>query len=334
MQRPVKILIIRFSSFGDIVQAMSTLGPLRQRFPQAEIHWLCRNDMQSFLRASEYKVHVWPFQREEGLLGLIKLALKLRQEKFTHLYDAHSNIRSKIVSTLLRFASSVNFVRRPKERFKRILLFWFRVNKFPRPFKGMLSYQKPLTRWEVDPLEFSFQKWSYPNQVIDKLERFDLSAKITLAPSAAWEMKRWPLEHWKNLIRLLPQQQFVVLGGPEDNFCHELEDVAPDRVVNLAGQLNLLESCYVIDQTRLTVSADTGLLHVADLLGKKGIALIGPTAFGYPNSSLIKTLELSLPCRPCTKDGRGRCVQDKYKRCLVDIEPSSVAQETANLLSS
>lgn len=334
MQRPRKILIIRFSSFGDIVQGMSTLDPLKQRFPQAEIHWLCRNDMQSFLRASEHKVHVWPFQREEGVVGLIKTSLKLRKERFTHIYDAHSNLRSRIVTLILRLGLSVNFVRRPKERWKRFLLFWFRINKFPKPFRGMLSYQKPLTKWEVDPLEFSFQKWIYPSQTVDKFENFNLSHKITLAPSAAWEMKRWPVEHWIELIKLLPEQEFVVLGGPGDNFCQKLEDASPGRVENLAGRLGLLESCYIVNHTALTISADTGLLHVADLLGKKGIALLGPTAFGHTTSRLIKTLEVSLPCRPCTKDGRGRCVQDTYKKCLVDIAPKAVAQATLKLLSS
>jgi heptosyltransferase-2 len=334
MQRPVKILVIRFSSFGDIVQTMSVLGPLRQRFSQAEVHWLCRSDMQSFLRSSEYKIHVWPFERKSGLLGLVKLALKLRKQKITHVYDAHSNFRSRVVSFILRMGRHVEFSRRSKDRWKRFLLFWFRFNKFPKPFRGMLSYQKPLTKWGVDPLEYSFHEWSFPDHVKDKLEKLGLTNKIALAPSAAWEMKRWPLEHWKELILALDSQEFVILGGPGDHFCKKLEEIAPDRVKNLAGQLSLLESCYVVDQVALTVSADTGLLHVADLLGRKGVALIGPTAFGYTSSKLIKILEVSLPCRPCTKDGSGRCVQDVYKKCLVDIKPMLVKSEVMKLLSS
>lgn len=334
MQQPVKILLIRFSSFGDIVQGMSVLGPLRQRFPQAEIHWLCRKDMQDFLGASEYQVKVWAFNRDDGLVGLIKLALELRKFHFTHVYDAHSNLRSRIVSVILRFARPLNFIRRSKERWKRFLLFWFRINKFPKPFKGMLSYQKPLTKWGVDPLEFNYQKWNFPESVTQTINELKITQKIVLAPSAAWEMKRWPISHWKELIYKLPQFEFVVLGGPKDDFCRELEAVDSTRVKNLAGQLSLIESCCVINQAQLTISGDTGILHVADLLGKKGIALIGPTAFGFPSSSFIKTLEVSLPCRPCTKDGRGRCIQPVFKKCLVDITSSEVTQCASNLLSS
>ena len=70
--------------------------------------------------------------------------------------------------------------------------------------------------------------------------------------------------------------------------------------------LNNLESCYVVSKGEALISADTGLLHVADHLGKKAIALLGPTAFGDPSGEWVTSLKSDLPCQPCSKDGRGK----------------------------
>jgi heptosyltransferase-2 len=153
--------------------------------------------------------------------------------------------------------------------------------------------------------------WNFNTSAVEKITPILKDKKlIALVPSAAWEMKRWPLPLWKKLIELMPEHHFVVLGGKEDHFCEELKLVAPLRVENLAGKLTLVESCALIEGSGLVISADTGLLHVADVLGVKALSLMGPTAFGFTTGKQIVTLEVDLPCRPCTKDGRGNCSQN------------------------
>ena len=146
-------------------------------------------------------------------------------------------------------------------------------------------------------------------------------------------MKRWPIPHWEKLIAIMPNQQFIILGGKDDLFCEDLKMIAPDRVQNLAGKLSLVESCALIKNSKLVISADTGLLHVADVLGVKALSLMGPTAFGFTTGTQIKTLEVALPCRPCTKDGRGTCSQEVYQKCMVDITPEWVAKEAQLMLA-
>lgn len=331
-----KVLIIRFSSFGDIVQCSSVVDQISRRYPAAKIDWVTRSEFAGLVSLNAGIDYVWSFQKNLGLSGLFGLALKLRRENYDYVYDAHNNLRSKVLSLFLRtnFSHFPDWLTRPKDRFKRILLFTFRINKFPWPFKGIDSYLTPLKKWGVDkPLTNELVHWKFP--AIESPEKQELIVEaenaVVLVPSAAWEMKRWPLDHWKKLIGLMPEQKFIVLGGKEDTFCEELKAIAPDHVLNLAGKLSLIESCTLIKHCRLVVSADTGLLHVADVLGKKGIALIGPTAFGFTSSPAITTMEVSLPCRPCTKDGRGTCSQDVYQKCLVDITPASVAKSIRQL---
>jgi ADP-heptose:LPS heptosyltransferase len=155
---------------------------------------------------------------------------------------------------------------------------------------------------------------------------------VALAPSAAHPLKRWPLGHWKKLIELMPETEFVVLGGPQDGFLQELAELDPTRVVNLAGKLSLRESAEVVMNSTVLVSNDTGLMHVAEQTGKPCVALMGPAPFGFPSRQSTRVMELQLRCRPCSKHGQGPCVnRDIHQKCLVEIHPQAVVAEVQSL---
>jgi heptosyltransferase-2 len=157
---------------------------------------------------------------------------------------------------------------------------------------------------------------------------------IVLAPSAAWEMKRWPIEHWRKLVQLLPEASFAILGGPDDQFVDSVAQVDRSRCLNFAGRLTLAQSSALLHHADLVIANDTGILHVSDQMERPTIALIGPTAFGYPSHRSSVTEEIDLPCKPCSKDGRGKCVNDLYKRCLVDLLPDRIAERAQEMLKS
>ena len=141
-----------------------------------------------------------------------------------------------------------------------------------------------------------------------------------------------PVSHWQQVIQLMPEYRFIILAGPTDTFCETIKAIAPERVNNLAGQTSLLESCYLVKQSHLVISGDTGFLHAADLFHTPSIALMGPTAFGFPTGKEAEVMGVNLPCRPCTKDGRGKCKQPVWQKCMVDITPQTVAQKAKAIL--
>ena len=98
-----KILIIRFSSFGDIVQCMSVLKPLKEKYPQAKIHWLVREDMQGVLEEHPLMDRLISFPKGGSLLKLWKLSQELQSESYDLIYDAHSNLRSFFMTHFLGF---------------------------------------------------------------------------------------------------------------------------------------------------------------------------------------------------------------------------------------
>ncbi|MDR2415004.1 MAG: glycosyltransferase family 9 protein [Odoribacteraceae bacterium] len=330
-----KFLIIRFSSIGDVAQCMTAIDDILHRFPDAEIHWITRKDMAPLLHADRRVRVVWEFDRESGARGLLRVARQLGAEHFDYLYDAHCNIRSRILKAALLSPLKVLSGRAPrrvtrhKERWKRLLLFRLGINLFDKPFKGADSYRKPLREWGVTRFDGPPAPWHFPPDFAARLDGHVRETTITLVPSANWELKRWPVARWRELVLLLPGYRFLLLAGPGDAFCEEIRAVAPERVTNLAGRTSLLESCYLVKASRLVIGADTGLLHVADLFRVPCLALMGPTAFGFPAGPRAGIIEMDLPCRPCTKDGRGRC--KRPRSCMEEITAGVVAARAVAL---
>ena len=331
----VKFLVVRFSSIGDIIQCMGVVSGIRERFGQdVEIHWIARKDMVGTLSMDKRIDRIWAFDRETGLPGLLRMARELRKERFDYLYDAHSNIRSNILRMVvspLPFGKPRVAVRY-KQRWKRFLLFVLGINLFDKPFRGVASFRKSLKKWGIESFPDTCRQWSFPQQIRESYKDCIAENTVTLIPSANWEMKRWPVDHYKRLVELLPEYRFVILGGPDDTFCEQIRAAAPDRVLDLAGKTTLMQSNYIVSRSRLVISADTGFMHAADLFHVPTLALMGPTAFGYPTGNTVEVLEVPLPCRPCTKDGRGRCKQAVYRRCMVDITPQQVARRVRAIL--
>ncbi|WP_430814277.1 glycosyltransferase family 9 protein [Carboxylicivirga sp. RSCT41] len=334
----MKILIIRLSSIGDIIQCMSVVTGLKNKFPNAEIHWVVRADMQSLVKIDPRIDTIWAFDRKEGFGGVFKLGAELKKEKFDLIYDAHSNIRSNILKLVLcpfgfcKIFNKNKLVTRRKDRFKRFLLFQFGINKLPKPFRALASFQTPLAKWEVNEFNTPFENWAFPPETEQKIEELVLSnipqdqKWVALVPSAAWELKRWPVKYWQDLVKTRHDLHFIVLGGPGDDFCEDIRSTAPERVINLAGKTSLMESFCTVWHAPYVISGDTGFLHAADLFQKPGQAIIGPTAFGYPSNPKMKIMEVDLPCRPCTKDGSTKCKIKEERKCLMDITPRMVAE--------
>jgi len=97
-----RLLIIRFSSFGDIVQALSAPFAFKEKFQQAEVDWLVRQDFAGLLMGNPALSEVLAFDRRQTLWQLINLSWQLSARPYTHLYDAHSNLRSAIVLNVFR----------------------------------------------------------------------------------------------------------------------------------------------------------------------------------------------------------------------------------------
>jgi len=332
----MKILVMRFSSFGDVLQCLSVAGRIGESWPDAEIHWVTREEYSPLLKSHPNVGRVWTLKRGANFGDVWRLGGELRSQGFTHVYDAHNNLRSRILSWRLAF-SGAKFLRRSIFRWRRFLLFKFRVNLFPQPFSGQGALLEPLRAWNLPATAPAvpqlFLSGESKDLALAKLPA-GWNSFVALAPSAAFELKRWPVEYFAELIRLEKDLKFVVLGGPEDKFLDQLVAASPNRVCNLAGVLTLEQSSHIVAAAKALVSNDTGLMHVAEQIGIPCIALMGPAPFGFPSRPKTKIMSLDLSCRPCSKHGQGPCVNPEFHKCLRGISPAEVSASLRGALNA
>lgn len=335
-----RILVIRLSSYGDIAQALSALSWFQQLWPDSKVDWVSREDFAETVASFNGINKVWSLKRKDGFFGLLKMALRLRGQSYDIVYDAHSNIRSHILSLIvcaLRF-NQAKFIRRHKYRFKRWLLFCLRINLFGSPFLASRSYIEPLLRafkGEASPLGPARLR---DNEVVaEKIdELLSTSDKLTvlIAPGGSWPLKRWPNSYWSDVINNgtdnSREVRYVIVGSKGDSEGIESKN---SEVIDLCGKLSWHETLYLLKRVDYVVSNETGVLHYADLLRVPALGIIGPTAFGYPSAESSRVLELHLKCKPCSKDGRGRCKNKTYKACLIGVKPFHVMDHLNRLES-
>ncbi len=141
-----------------------------------------------------------------------------------------------------------------------------------------------------------------------------------------------PLAQLKEVCKTL-LHPVVLLGGQEDKAKGaELMQLFPDKVFNACGKTNIGQSASLIKQSRVVITHDTGLMHIAAALRKKIISVWGNTVpeFGmYPylpaNSTPFSIVEVkNLNCRPCSKIGYEHCPK-KHFRCMNDINPADIS---------
>ncbi len=327
----MKMLIIRFSSIGDVTQALSLPYLIQQKHPTAEIHFLTRLDFKDIVSCSQHITEIWTVDKTKGFLGLWQIMQQLRQQNYDIVYDAHNNLRSFFVRFFLNPKIKIT---KPMYRLKRFLLLNFKINLFPLPFSGQMDLIRPLQQMDIQSEIPHNPVMILPGKTIQETKQFLLSRGLNesdfnnfyvFIPSAAHFFKRWPIKHWVQLAKNNSTQKIIVLAGPSDTFTHELN--ALPNVINLTGQTTLLQSAAVIQLAKKIITNDTGMLHFSEQLGKKTVALMGPAPFGYPSRTKTTTtlIEKNLKCKPCSKHGQGPCVNKAYyHECMDSITPEEV----------
>ena len=164
------------------------------------------------------------------------------------------------------------------------------------------------------------------------------STLVLLQPGARWENKRWPVNYFSELVRLLakkfPGARFAILGSGDDKPLGEIiSRAAPECCLNLCGETSLPEMIEWVRLCDLMVTNDTGPMHAAAALGKPLVALFGPTEPRRtgPYGRLENVLRIELPCSPCLKSF---CTWKNPNECLAAISPEAVFERVQKQFNS
>jgi heptosyltransferase-1 len=330
----LKILILKPSSLGDVVQALPVLRLLKGHFRTADIFWWIDSPLAPLLEGDPDLAGLVRFERQrwahpQNWPEMIRSLRWLRAQKFDLVIDLQCLLRSAVFGWLARqdFLIGLDETREgargfydvavPRKSFHTHAVDWY-LSVLPRLGVPVHPHYEWLPARPA-VAEAIRSKWKTAG-----------SRWITLQPGARWGNKRWPAENFARLISGLvadfPDTRFAVLGSNEDKALGEIiVQAAPSRCVNLCGATSLPEMVEWIRLGDLLITNDTGPMHVAAALGKPTLALFGPTESRRtgPYGQLQNVLRLDLPCSPCMKS---TCHFEKLNECLRGLSTATVAE--------
>ena len=320
-----KILVIRFSSIGDIVLTTPVVRCLKNQLKDIELHVLTKKKFSNLYKRNPYVDKVFEF--DNSIKDNIR---ELKTENYDYIVDLQKNKRSKRVTASLRSPYS-SF---PKLNFKKFLLATFKINLMPdihivdryfeavkdlgvkNDFKGLDFFISPENQYDITKLSSGFQN-GYHAFVI----------------GGTYKTKILPAVKIVEVIKKL-DEPVVLLGGPDDvERADEVLSSVNENVISLVGKINLEQSASLVKMSKSVLTNDTGLMHIAAAFHKNIVSVWGNTVpelgmYPYlPNEDeKCHILECKdVKCRPCSKLGFKECPR-KHFRCMMEIDTDAVVE--------
>ncbi len=308
--KEMNILVISLSNIGDAVLTTALLEALKKKYPQARIDvLLSERSKPVFLSRPDIRELI-VFDKKSSFKEKILLFKGLRRSRYSFVVDLRNTmgayyIKGKVYKStklcghrVLQHLSALRSFFPPRE------LFCF----------------KPSIFWNIQDSEY--------------ISSFCFGDYIVISPCARSYTKSWALEYFKELIVLLRkryQEIKIVLVGEEgaSSSCERL--TVDEGVINFCAKTTISELAFLISKAKLVICNDSAVVHVASAVGKKTLAIFGPTSelkYGplAPGSFVLRR---HYPCSPCEK---AQC-RFKDKRCLKSISIDQVYNFSLRMLS-
>lgn len=322
-----KILVIRFSSIGDIILCSPVFRCLKTQLG-AEIHWLTKS---KFAFINEHNPYIDKIIRYEDKY---KDTMKsLRRENYDLIVDLHKNLRS------IRFC---NALRKPVIRYDKLnvekwILVQFRKDLIKEP------------RHIVDRYFESLAKIGLRNDG-KGLDYFIAAGTINPLPQepyiaygtgGTYYTKKMPPDQIIRHFSELPHP-LVLLGGPtEEEAARQVKQALGDRCINMVGRCDLHTTALIIREAEWVISHDTATMHIAAAFQKNILSLWGATSpqFGMApylaeevNSKSVILEKPNLSCHPCSKLGGNKCPKGHFK-CMTALDEDFVREKIREVQS-
>jgi ADP-heptose:LPS heptosyltransferase len=314
----VKILIVRFSSIGDIVLTTPVIRCLKQQLKGAEIHFLTKQKFASVIEHNSYIDKL--YTTGDSLSDVLP---ELKRENYDYVIDLHHNLRTlKVKSVLGKRSFSFN-----KLNWEKFLIVNFKINKLPQKHIVDRYFETVAELGVVNDqlgLDYFISEEDTVN-ISESLPPGFQNGYHVLVVGGSYYTKQIPANKLKEICGL-SSKPLVLLGGKEDSVI--AEQVYPffkETTINLCGKLSLNQSASVIKQAKTVITSDTGLMHIAAAFKKDIISVWGNTIpeFGMSPYLAGESSEIwevkGLSCRPCSKLGYKKCPKGHFK-CMNDIK--------------
>jgi heptosyltransferase-2 len=331
-----QILIIQTAFIGDVILITPLIRETKIIFPNALLDVMVIPQAANLLDNNPYVNTVIKFdKRKSKLFSFFRTLTLLKNNKYDIAISPHSSFTSALLMLLSGIKYRVGFARWASQNFL--------THRLPH-LKKTLKIKKNLHLLSIfTDKEFPIQTELFPTQQMyskaDKLlKQLDNSSNkiIAIAPGSNWYTKRWPEEHYKDLVYKLNDSNYGIVfigSNVEREIC---ENIKPNNnYLNLAGELSLLESAALIKKCDLMICNDSGAMHLANAVNTDVFVFFGPTvqSIGYPPiGKNDHVFEIDLECRPCSSHGTKECPL-KHHNCMKFIEAESVFRKVQEKFS-
>ncbi len=313
----MKILIIKPSSFGDIIQANPVLQALKTQWPDCRIDWLVFKQWKEAVEIfpNVHTAKVW--DRSGGIESFFKILKDCKKENYDLVIDLQGLLRTALFAKFLKAPKKIG-VSGMKEF---SWLFLKEPYKKDPEMNAVLRNLKTVTyltgKQYVPEFKINTDRES---GIFDKLKITDTDKTVAFIPFARGKSKTWNRQHYLKLAEMIKSYNekinIVIFGSVKD-----YGKIKSNSIMDLCGRTDIAELANLLKKCTCVIGADTGAMHLANAVGAKSVFIFGgsdikETAPYGPNGF---TLTANLECSPC----RGRC-RYKEERCLEEIKPRAV----------
>jgi lipopolysaccharide heptosyltransferase I len=363
-----KILLIKLSAVGDVVHTIPVLNKLRQRYPSAQIDWLVTPAIAELLRHNPAISNVIEFARDDWsrpwtlapFFNYTRLAAKLRANAYDLVVDMHGQFRTAVFVLASGAPVRIGFDRPrasvweasprsfPAEARKHAWQgaregSWLAyTHHIPVPTLDIHAVDRylgvgPMLGLDAGPPDFSFPIPQAASASVEGLLRnrgLAGAPLLTMAPGTIWETKHWGSGKYAEVARHFLRNGFAValMGSRRERaVCEEVARLAPGAV-DIAGETTLTELAALIRRSAMSVTNDSGPMHLAVALDRPVVSVFGPTdpVWIGPYGRAGAVLQAGVSCSPCLLRQLSRC---RYGHvCMENVSAGAVIERMEQIL--
>lgn len=315
MEHAKKILVIQTAFIGDAILATGILEKLHKSLPNAQIDYLVRKGNDSLFKEHPFLRNLLVWDKKEGKYkNLLKLLCNIRAER----YDYVINVQ--------RFANSGFLTAFSKAKVK----IGYDKNPFSWAFDKKVSHKVNNGLHEIERNQKLIESIAsgeaerpklYPTQAdFEHIAQLKVEPYMCLAPASVWFTKQMPEEKWVELVNNIPNGiNIYLIGAPDDKaLCDRIASSSGRAgVINLCGELNLLQSAALMKDAEMNYVNDSAPMHLASSMNAATSAIFCSTIpeFGFgplSDNALVLQVEEELKCRPCGLHGKKACPEGHF----------------------
>jgi lipopolysaccharide heptosyltransferase I len=278
-----RIAIIKPSALGDIVHSLPVLSALRERYPRAHITWIINQTYADLLRGHPDLDEVLPFDRKAARRNIwragghyYRFFKKLRNQECDLVIDLQGLLRSGLMTAASRAGRRVGLST------ARELSSFFYTDVVEVPYFNAIH---AVDRYwlVIEALGFGDRPKQFRLHIPDEARSWAAALLgerprpwIVLGVGARWMTKRWPPQHFADLVRralALAGGSILCVGGPSETaLVQRLASLVREPLHDLTGRTTLPQLAALLERADVMIANDTGPLHLAAALGRPVVA--------------------------------------------------------------